>query len=287
MRKIYTNLYKRPDIFSCPHSAHHKFGGVVTPYHVLAEKKCYPDGCMVFVWKCRLLDKGHACPKKFKHVGRECFSCRQFFEEKYHQKPRLRVSENEFDKFGSGLEDLEFWLDRVVGRELEVEATIRTVKPNFRSVGGPKRDRYLFTNWLAVLDSAHIGYDLFDDVCFARLSDRTEARFRLCEGDHFVCRATPVFDRGRLIFTRLHDFEVTDGGSEPDWDRATAEVAAATAVRLRIQAERCLGCRYGCLIDRMYRDKRNGSRELLCLAGQKLPEECVYPLTKFLRSSRS
>ncbi|MCK4657547.1 MAG: hypothetical protein KAT85_10965, partial [candidate division Zixibacteria bacterium] len=69
-------------------------------------------------------------------------------------------------------------------------------------------------------------------------------------------------------------------------DRADAEVAAATAVTLNIQAEKCLSCRYGCLIDRNYRDNRNGSRSLLCLAGQELPEDCVYPLTKYLEGQK-
>ncbi len=286
MRKIYTNLYKRPDIFSCPHSSHHRFGGVVTPHHILNEKKCYPDGCMVFIWKCRLLDKGHACPKKFKHVGRKCFSCKHFFEEKYQQQPKLKISDEEFISFRSRLEDLDYWLDTIVGRKIELEATLRAVKPNFRAIGSPKRQRYLFTNWLAIFDSAHVNYDLFDDVCFARLSDRTQARFRFSEGDRILCRSVPTFDRGRLVFTRLHNIEVTDGGYEPDWDRADAEVAAATAVTLNIQAEKCLSCRYGCLIDRNYRDNRNGSRSLLCLAGQELPEDCVYPLTKYLEGQK-
>jgi hypothetical protein len=146
VRKIYTNLYKRPDVFSCPHSSHHRFGGVLTPHHILNEKKCYPDGCMVFVWKCRLLDKGHACPKKFKHVGRQCFSCKQFFEEKYQQQPKLKISGEEFEKFKFKLEDFDFWLDGVIGREIELEATVKTVKPNFRPVGRPDRERYIFTN---------------------------------------------------------------------------------------------------------------------------------------------
>lgn len=280
MRKIYTNLYKRSDVFTCPHSSHHKFGGVVTPYHILHEKKCYPEGCIVFIWKCRLLDKGHACPRKFKHVGRKCFSCKHFFEDKYHQQPRLRISGEEFDRFQSDLDDLDYWFGEILGREIELEATVKAVKPDFRAFGSPEREQYQFSNWLLVFDNAHVGYDLFDDICFARISDRTQSRFRFGQSSHMICRAIPVFDRGRLVFTKLHNFDITDNGQKPDWTRAAAEVAAATAVRLDIQAEKCLACRYGCLIDRGHHGGRNGTRSLLCLAGQRLPGECAYPLMR-------
>ena len=282
MRKVFKNLYKRSDVFSCPHSAHYRFGGMVTPHHILNEKKCYPDGCIVFMWKCRLLDKGHACPKKFKHVGRLCFSCKEFFEDKYIQKPKLNISDIEFRRFKLDMEEFDYWLSDVAGRKIELEAVVRTIKPNFRTIGHPNRERYVFRNWLAVFDSAHVNIDLFDDTCFARISDKTQERYQLSEGDKISCRAVLNFDRGRLVFTRLHNMEVTKNGNEPEWSRTEADVAAATASRIDIQTEKCLGCRFGCLIDGSDRDGRNGSRSLLCLAGQQLPDECVYPLTKYL-----
>jgi hypothetical protein len=241
---------------------------------------------MIFVWKCRLLDKGHSCPKKFKHVGRKCFSCKHYFDEKYMRQPKLKVSEEDFAKFRSNVEDLDFWLDEIVGRQIELEATIDAIKPNFRPHGNPHRERYAFLNWLAVFRSAYIEYDLFDDVCFARISDKTQSRFALAPSDRIICKAVPSFDRGRLIFTRLHNIEVKRGGQKPEWRRSDVEVAAATAVGLNLQAEKCLRCRYGCLIDRPHHDVGNGSRSLLCLAGQKVPEECAYPLMKMLERER-
>lgn len=286
MRKVFSNLYKRADVFACSHSSHHRFGSVVTPYHVLKEKKCYPDGCMVFVWKCRLLDKGHACPKKYKHVGKNCFSCKQFYDEKYQQQPRLKLSDEEFRQFKSDLEDFEYWLDQIVGREVELEGTISSIKPNFRPRGHPDHERYAFLNWLAVFECAHVGYDLFDDVCFARISEKTQNIFKFGSNTHIICRAVPSFDRGRLVFSRLHNVEVVEQGFPPDWTRANAEVAAASAQRLDLQSEKCLNCEFGCLVDRNIDRQKNGSRSLLCLAGQKLPKECAYPLAKLIRKPR-
>jgi len=282
MRKIYTNLYKRPDVFTCPHSSHHKFGSIVTPHHILNEKKCYPDGCISFIWKCRLLDKGHSCPKKLKHVGRKCFSCKHFYEDKYIQTPKLKLTDDEFAKFKRDLEDFDFWLDDIVGREIELEATVAAIKPNFRAYGNPGRERYSFVNWLAIFENAHVGFDLFDDTCFARISDKTQNRFKIGPEDRILCRATATFNRGRLIFTRLHNIELEQSGNETEWNRAEAEVAAATAKRINIQTEKCLNCEYGCLIDMNGVSRHNGSRSLLCLAGQRIPEECVYPLIKHI-----
>jgi hypothetical protein len=281
MRQIYKNLYKRSDVFSCPHSSHHRFGSVVTPHHILNEKKCYPDGCIVFKWKCRLLDKGHRCPKKIKHVGRLCFSCKEFYDEKFMQSPRMNLTEKEYRRFQSDLEDLNLWLDDIVGKEIELEGVIESIKPNFRMFGAPGRERFSFTNWLAVFKSAHINYDLFDDRCFARISAKTQQRFELAPGDRILCRAEPSFSRGRLVFNRLHNMEVSKNGNRPEWRQSTAEVAAATAVRLSIQPEKCLECRFGCLIDDNGNGRR-GNRSLLCLAGQRAPKECVYPLRKYV-----
>jgi len=283
MRRIFRNHYKRPDIFSCHHSSHHRFGSAVTPHHILNEKKCYPNGCIVFKWKCRRLDKGHACPKKFGHVGRKCFSCKEFFEDKYMQAPQLRISEDEYARFRTNLEDLDFWLNGIVGNEIELEATFAAVKPNLRA-SGTRNQFYHFVNWLAIFESAHVNYDLFDDACFARMSEKTQSRYRFKEGDRILCRATPIFDRGRLIFTRLHGIEATTNHGNPEWDRARVEVAAATASRIDMQTEKCLACRYGCLIDMNGNGRSPQNRSLLCLAGQKLPEECAYPLMKFVES---
>ncbi len=281
MRKIYTNLYKRSDVFSCPHSSHQRFGSAVTPYHVLHEKKCYPDGCMVFLWKCRLLDKGHACPKRLKHVGRLCFSCKQFFDEKFQQSPRLTLSDEDYRRFCADLEEFDLWLDSIVGRELEIDATITAVKPNLRVVGSSRGERYVFSGWLAVLSAAYVNFDMFDDFCFARLSEKTQSSLHLGSGSRVLCRATPTFDRGRLVFTHVHRVELTEEGDQPEWTRSGAEVAAASASALTIQTEKCMECRYGCLIDRDKSRNDGKQRTMLCLAGQTVPSDCVYPLAVY------
>ncbi|MDH7501060.1 MAG: hypothetical protein QHH30_11840, partial [candidate division NC10 bacterium] len=64
------NLYKRMDVFRCSQDGHEHFESAVSVYHVLRERRCYPEGCIYFLWRCRhpLREKG--CPRGFHHVGR-------------------------------------------------------------------------------------------------------------------------------------------------------------------------------------------------------------------------
>ena len=76
------NQYKRTDIFRCVHDVHQKFQNRISVYHILKEKQCYPQGCFYFRWRCKQLNKKNKCYRGFFHVGRKCFGCRDFYDEK-------------------------------------------------------------------------------------------------------------------------------------------------------------------------------------------------------------
>ena len=76
------NPYKRTDIFRCKYPAHARFEHQVSTYHVLRVKNCFPQGCLSFKWRCELMDKGKRCIKGFKFIGKKCFGCRFFYDEK-------------------------------------------------------------------------------------------------------------------------------------------------------------------------------------------------------------
>jgi hypothetical protein len=67
------NQYKRQDIFRCTHDSHSRFNHAVSTYHVLKVKRCFPDGCTYFRWKCRNLNKGISCTKKISSCGPALF----------------------------------------------------------------------------------------------------------------------------------------------------------------------------------------------------------------------
>jgi hypothetical protein len=286
MQRIFKNQYKRHDIFSCNHSSHFRFGGAVSTYYILSEKKCYPEGCINFIWKCRLLNKGHACPKKFTHVGRKCFSCKHYYEEKYCQQPKLKVDREDYEKFLRDKDDFDHWLGQNENRQVEIEAVISGIKPNLITNGPHKGSRLRFNGWILVFDNVYVDYDLFDDTAFAWISERAQERCQFTDGTRFEARAKFNFERGRLIFNRLHGIEIkkTGDGIPPDLNKIM--VAAETASRIPVQPEKCLRCPEGVLIDKA-EERRNNSgrkRQLICLRGVKNPSECIYHLTPLLEN---
>lgn len=286
MRKVYRNQYKRHDIFSCNHSSHHRFGGTVSTYYILEEKQCYPDGCINFVWRCQLLNKGHSCPKKFSHVGRKCFSCKHFYENKYQQTPRLKVSDEEYHNFLNELEDFNYWIDENQQRQVEIDAEIIGVKPNLKAFGSIDRPYYRMYGWILVFDQVYIGYDLFEDIAFAKISEKAQDRLLFRAGDILEASAKFNFMRGRLVFSHVHNIDLKTRGDEPLPDGEDILVAAQTATSFPVQPEKCMHCDQGVLAEARDNDSdRSGpSRTLVCLRGERNPLECIYHLKPQLRS---
>ncbi len=140
MSKILVNQYKRQDVFRCSHKAHFRFEKSVSVYHVLKEKKCFPEGCIWFLWKCHLLNKGNSCPKGYQHVGRNCFSCKNYFEEKINYQPEILLNEEQHKRFKQELEEFEEWLNTSAGKWVEFSGEVFSVKPHFRRIRYGKKE---------------------------------------------------------------------------------------------------------------------------------------------------
>ena len=176
LSKTIINHYKRHDIFKCAHQSHTHFGYRVSVYHVLKEKECYPRGCIYFNWRCRLLNKGQTCPKKFKHVGRACFNCREFYDEKEIFKPELLIAEKEYEGFLRSMHSFEDWLESVRGKEIDFSGTVHSLKPGFyRKAYAPER-QISFDGFLLHFSGGYINLDYFDDAVYAKIGSRSEER---------------------------------------------------------------------------------------------------------------
>ncbi len=280
MQNIYRNQYKRHDIFSCNHSDHHRFGGNVSTYYVLSEKNCYPQGCINFIWRCRLLNKGHSCPKKFTHVGRKCFSCKEYYEEKYCQAPRLKVSDEKYREFLREKEDFDHWVSQNDGRLVEIDAEIVSIKPNLIPSNGGPPQKFRFNGWILVLDGVYVNYDLFDDTAFAWISQKTQERFGFRDGDIFEAQARFNFSYGRLIFNRTHNIEIKQRGEGIQPEMSDIIAATQTATKIPVQPEKCIRCSQGILVENnnLRKDKDGRRRSLICLEGIRNPSECIYHL---------
>lgn len=276
------NHYKRQDVFKCVQEAHARFENKVSAYHVLKEKRCYPRGCIYFNWKCRRLNKGRSCPRKFKHVGRKCFGCKEFYDEKVINRPEVVLSDEEFSIFMRDLREFETWLNGLKGIEVNLSGTIYSVKPKMRQVIQGKRSHIELNGFALIFREVFIDLVRFEDLCYVTVSKGLQAKYRFSKGDKVDLYARLSVDRGRLIFKRPNRIEIDERGEGKIWSWDKALVAARTASPIPYQMERCFACDKGCLLDTIERTNagERHKRQLFCLEGIKDPQYCIYDLTK-------
>ena len=289
--RSFINQYKRQDVFRCVQDFHAGFENQVSVYHVLKEKGCFPEGCIYFRWRCRLLNKGEPCPKKFRHVGRICFGCRDFYDEKLINSPRLLLEEAAYRAFQEELLDFESWLDEVEGREVNFTGTVDAVKPMFRKFIHPgKRSSLKFEGFLVAFGEGYFDYVHFEDRCYLRVGRSTQRRQRFARGDRLDFYAKVRLSHGRLVLKRPRRLEVEGGGGgegEP-WTEGRALVAMKTGTTFKGQPERCIACDRGVLIDveESAKHRARRYRQLFCLEGEKDSAFCRYAVKRRLAMER-
>ncbi|MGA1841768.1 MAG: hypothetical protein ACMUIU_14180 [bacterium] len=287
------NQYKRLDVFRCTHESHHSFGDMVSVYHVLKEKGCYPHGCVYFKWKCKKLDHKLPCPKSYEHVGKRCTSCANYYDEKIVKHPRLLLTQNDYRLFLDELRDFEIWLNSKKGKESSCAGTVSSVKPRFVLNRHYNRTSLSFKGFLLTFKEGFIGLIDFKDTFFALLSPSQQGRLRLSEGDRLEFRATLRLDRGRIILGRVRGIEIEEKGDAEPWTTIEARKALFLGKMSDHQYEKCIQCPYGSLVDIMEtstsQNKGSGNkrRKLLCLKGISKPKDCIVQASKDLRLAES
>jgi hypothetical protein len=282
MPKVLINQYKRQDVFRCSHRAHFRFEKNVSVYHVLKEKKCFPQGCIYFLWKCHLLNKGHSCPKKYQHVGKGCFSCKQYFDEKINYQPENLLDPEAYKKFQRELEDFEEWLEETKGNWVEFSGTVNSVKPHFRKIRFGAKETISFPGFLISFTEGYLDRTLFEDHLFVTISRRTQQNLKFAKGDRVDFQARLGIDKGRIVLDKIRhvDFLHKEKDAAPTVSQAL--VAQKTGTEFDCQPEKCVMCEKGCLLDVVEKteDTSPVKRHLFCLMGVENPEECIYQLVK-------
>jgi hypothetical protein len=203
------------------------------------------------------------------------------------QQPKLLVSPENYQEYLREKEDFDYWIEKNSGRDVAIDAEISGVKPDLSAYHSGGRKNFRLDGWILVFEKVYVGYDLFDDTAFAWISTKAQDKWSFSAGCKFEAKARFTFQRGRLIFKRLHNIEIlTDGdGSAPDPNRIL--VAAQTASEFPLQPEKCVNCPEGVLVEKTMTGRRqNGPRRsLVCLQGEKNPADCLYHLAPLLKSS--
>jgi len=282
MQKILINQHKRQDVFQCAHKAHFKFDKNVSVYHVMREKNCFPQGCIYFVWRCKLLNKGRSCPKGYEHVGRKCFGCKYYYEDKICHQPEAILSDQEFEEFKKSLEEYEEWLETVVGRDVEFSGVINSVKPHLKKMISGSRQNIFFKGFLLSFKQGFINRVFLDDYLYASVSTKSHERYKFAKGDKLDFLARLKIDHGRIVLDKIRRVEFAEKSASSSWNFSQAIVAKNVGTELDCQPEKCLRCEKGCLLDVVARTeaKEKIFRHLFCLAGTEDPEVCYYDLKK-------
>ncbi len=285
-RKSWQNQLKRMDVYSCGFSSHRHFQYAVSVYHVLIEKKCFPEGCVYFKWKCRRLDKGDTCRKKFRHVGRKCFSCKEFIDEKQCFTPSAILSSDEYKLFLKELKEFEEWFGEIDGKEIDFSGTVHAIKPHLTRTVDKRRNYLDFQGFLLVFKEGYFHYDHLDDYCYLRISRRQQQRWKFRIGDKVDFNAIVNMDHGRIILKRPRQVEIFEKGEadSPSFDRLIVEIKTGSS--FSHQPEKCLVCKRGCLIDVEDSSKRDIRfyRQIYCLEGFVDPFVCSYHALKKLKA---
>jgi hypothetical protein len=269
------NPLKR-DVFLCGHPSHKRFGGRVSAYHVMREKVCYPDGCLVFLWRCEIKEKGGRCVRGFSHVGKLCRGCTHYQEEKLHFQPHSVLKTEEEVDFHEELENYELWLDGVRGKRLSVAGKIGSIKPWLEKTVGVE------THWrmrgaLLAIKEGFVGLDSVEDVFFVRVPDSLMRARQFETGMQAEMTAEIGEDRGRLIAHHPRSVELSGTGMGRPPERNEMVIAAKLSTRMDDQPDRCLECRHGLLVDVEDRFKPAVShrRELYCMKAMVDSENCA------------
>jgi hypothetical protein len=284
------NTYKRDDVFICRDQAHGRFGHRVSAFHVLKEKRCYPDGCLSFLWKCKLLGKGGACPKGYGHVGNNCTQCRQYDEEKVHRRPELLLSPEEFALFREECEEFDEWIARMKDRPVAIGGEITDVRPHLVKRVDGKRSSLQLQGFLLRLTPAYVGLQGFEDPIYLSIGRAHQRRLLLAPGDRLEVEGWLRLDRGRLVGqgARHWQLDARGGGRPEGWDQALLDRLGA--IPLHGQPERCLRCERGVLVDVEHVPHSGPARsagrrrELFCLEGIGRPQDCPFEALQALRA---
>ena len=274
------NLYKSTDIFKCVHESHKGYKNKISVYHILKEKTCYPDGCIYFRWKCKILNKKSRCSRGFSHVGRKCFGCREFYEEKIHNYPELQIKPENYQQFLNELDEFEDWINDYKYKPINFWGKVASIKPNFIQKVSNKSKFLSFRGFIIVLKDVYLENQLFEDPVYALISSHYYMKLRFGTDGELEGLGQLRIDRGRLVLRQLRKIEINYLGQPPFWNDEKVILSRKTAVEFNNQPENCIKCQFGALIEQEISEieKSAPRRKLYCLKGMSDYRNCFVPV---------
>lgn len=279
MQTVIKNKYKAAHLFICRHPIHKRFDFIVSPYHVLKQKKCFGSGCVEFLWRCKIHAKGKKCPRGYLHVGRNCFSCKHYYEEKICRVPEPLMSQAELETFLKDLVEYEYWLSTVEGKTVPFEGTVSAIQPWLQKIIDTEGSFTHLKGFLISFKCGYIGDELFDDTVYLRIGRRFLVKWNPVPGDDLEFEAILSSDRGRVVLSWPKRVEITRNGGDSLINYSRAVVGRATGAIVQDDVKTCRECPFGALLDVIQRHpKPDQYRRFFCLRGVSQSADCPVRL---------
>jgi hypothetical protein len=282
------NLLKSNGLFRCSHPAHKRFGYAVSAYHIVVRKNCFPGGCLEFLWKCHLLDKGKKCPRKYKHVGKACFSCKEFYDEKLTYTPKTELHGKALSRFMEDLVEFRGWLETMRGKKIRFAGTIDSVKPHLKMIIENSGKRVYMDGYYMSFKGGYLDNDYFDDKIYLKINSGFLDRNNAAPGDKLEADAIFTEERGRIILKNPRNTEIEKNGNKGVVTPSRARVGRATGRIIEGSVTRCGECHYCSLIDIEDRSRMEAVyyRRYYCLRGVSDSDNCPVRIEEIIKAEK-
>jgi hypothetical protein len=242
----------------------------------MEEKKCYPNGCVYFKWKCKDLAKKKKCHRNFTSVGKYCFSCKYFYAEKIHQYPDLIIEDR--NKFFEEYEKFCEWVTLNQNKTVFCEGTIYSVLPDFIAIKKNGKLKLEIKGFLITFNEGFIANQHFEDNFYLHVDIMLQNRLRLRPNDEIEFKAIFKEKKGKIELVAPRHFNFYLRGNDKPLLRSDLLVSLNTATTFNIQPDKCKKCVYS-IIPNIQNNRSGKNRVLICTKGIHEPENCMENLT--------
>ncbi len=183
--------------------------------------------------------------------------------------------------------EFEEWLRDHVNKVSDCFGKISSVKPRIvKSVypsAGTTKEHTRLLGYLICFEYCYIGRTLLDDVSFAIIGCDFQTRLRFSPGDEVEFRSELTEQDGRLIFRHLKQIAFRHKKNNCEiWTDSQSLIVKHTGNMLARQADKCIACSQGLLIDvhEFLYGQESVYHRIFCLQGMKSASLCLYDLSK-------
>jgi len=193
-----------------------------------------------------------------------------------------KIDPSSFGRFMDELDDFEEWLREVDNKEHECFGIITTVKPLIRQRFSPATRHRPAQEWSSLkgfmlgFSTIFIGRTPLDDGAFALIGRDMQTRQKFRVGDRLDFKAVLTIEQGRIILQRLRQIQFSERGEGTAWTVSEAVVSSATGNTLARQAEKCVECDQGVLIDVTDQTTDEVFHRVFCVQGMPSAAACTY-----------